>query len=595
MAEAEQVPLSPEADAADHRSAVREPSGREPGGREPGGREPTPREVRAQRAKEETRRRILDAAADLYTERGFAAVSARDVSDAAGLTTRTLRRHFRDDAELFAEAVAERARSEVASRLAQQARADEEPATAVLLWAARQVFAAPEQNWGPLELEALVAARRDPQLAEVMRERLGERWDAMATVAAQSRAIGAVDASVDDDALTHFSLALSIGLAMVDQVVPQRATTETWTALMARILTSLAPDEVRLHDVPKPTARWRLRVDVEDLPGGSAILARALATVGAYVGGMAALGSHDGWRTLDLVLVTPASIGADDLRAVAESVGRRAYVAEGSERDAMDLPTRVLDGASELVTNPGSAPAAAAELVEADSFEVTGATEGEDDSTDVLRLQWTPDRHVVLHRHWAPFARAEKSRASALLRLASAVEATRGDPDAYGWVEPLRGGGTVWLRLARPEDAEAVAAMHERSSEQTRYQRYFAPVSEWRDINMRRLAGGHRGATLVVIDEEGLIVGLGNVFPNAPDDLAAAEIALLIEDDYQGRGIGARLLHHMLSMARRLGFTEVVATVLADNGGMLHLLDKTGLDWSRQAERGVVNLRAPLR
>ncbi len=71
----------------------------------------------ARQAKQETRRRILDAAADLYTERGFAAVSARDVSDAAGLTTRTLRRHFHDDAELFAEAVAERARSEVASRL----------------------------------------------------------------------------------------------------------------------------------------------------------------------------------------------------------------------------------------------------------------------------------------------------------------------------------------------------------------------------------------------------------------------------------------------------------------------------------------------
>jgi RimJ/RimL family protein N-acetyltransferase len=174
------------------------------------------------------------------------------------------------------------------------------------------------------------------------------------------------------------------------------------------------------------------------------------------------------------------------------------------------------------------------------------------------------------------------------------MAAREGDADAFGWVEPLRGGGTVWLRLARPEDAEAVAAMHDRSSEKTRYQRYFAPVSEWRDVNLRRLSGGHRGATLVVMNEDGLIVGLGNVFPNSPDDPATAEVALIVEDDYQGLGVGTRLLRHMLAMARRLGFTEVVATVLAENGGMLAVLDHSGLQWDKQAERGVLNLRASL-
>src|SRR5664280_2776059 len=145
---------------------------------------------------------------------------------------------------------------------------------------------------------------------------------------------------------------------------------------------------------------------------------------------------------------------------------------------------------------------AAATLVEADHFEVTNATEGEDDDDDVLRLQWTADRHVVLHRDWAPFARAEKTRASALLRLAASVSRMAGDVEALSWVEQITGDATVWIRLARPEDADAVAAMHERCSPQSRYQRYLGGANEWRDISLRRLTGGHRGATLVVMSEE---------------------------------------------------------------------------------------------
>jgi hypothetical protein len=171
--------------------------------------------------------------------------------------------------------------------------------------------------------------------------------------------------------------------------------------------------------------------------------------------------------------------------------------------DGLDLPTQVLDAATELVTNPGSAPLAAAALVEADRFEVTDANEGEDDAVGVLRLQWTPDRHVVLHRDWARFARAEQTRASALLRLAASIAGSEGDPEALGWVEPVKGDGTVWIRLGRPEDADAVAAMHEGCSERTLYRRYLSGVAEWRDPSLRRLTGGRRGATLVVMSEDG--------------------------------------------------------------------------------------------
>jgi RimJ/RimL family protein N-acetyltransferase len=209
-----------------------------------------------------------------------------------------------------------------------------------------------------------------------------------------------------------------------------------------------------------------------------------------------------------------------------------------------------------------------------------------------MRLQWTPDRHVVLQRGWAPFARAERTRASALLRLSSAIASSAGNQEAAAWVEPIKG-GTVWIRLARPEDADAVAAMHDRSSERSRYQRYFS-IADWRGTRLYRLAGGHRGATLVVMNEDGSIIGLGNVFPDPESGDHAAEIALIIEDDYQQRGVGRKLLQAMLHMATRLGFTEVVASVLADNNGMLHLFKTTDLQWDTTVHDGVAYMRAPL-
>jgi GNAT superfamily N-acetyltransferase len=251
-----------------------------------------------------------------------------------------------------------------------------------------------------------------------------------------------------------------------------------------------------------------------------------------------------------------------------------------------------------LVVHPERAPRAAADLVLADSWTVEPATEGEDATSDVMRLQWTPDHHVVLHREGAPFVAVERARASALLRLVDAVASTPAGAGGFGWVEYLRDGTQVVIRLARPEDAEGVTQMHARSSEETRYQRYFTPNTDWREDQLRRIAGGHRGATLVAVNWRGDIVGLGNVFPDRPDETSTAEIAVIVEDIWQGRGLGSRMLEHLVELARRQGFDEVLALVLASNSGMVRLLERMDLEWTRAADPDlgptIVRMTAPL-
>lgn len=543
----------------------------------------------------ELRQRIVDVAAELFAANGYGGTNLRTVAHRADVKPRAVKRLFGSRAQLFAEVMAARVTSLSADRVAAAAAHPEaEPPLAVLLAAASEIFAAPERSWSALELEALLRAHRDDDVRAMESARVNKRWVNMRTVTEQVRRAGGIDEDVDVDALVHFELALSAGLALVDPVVGRRPRQADWNALMARIGAAVAPADLLLAAEHEASTPWRLRIDIPDRPGGLALLLRALSTLHAYVVGTAVLASGEGTRTIDVALQVPERVTADAILAAAMSAGSNAYLTEGTPDDGLDLPTRVLDGAAELVTNPGSAPVVVAALVEADHFEVTDATEGQDDDADVLRLQWTADRHVVLHRDWAPFARAEKTRASALLRLAGAIASVVGDDDATGWVEPLGPAGTVWVRLARPEDADAVAAMHERCSQQSLYLRYLTGVSEWRDVALRRLTGGHRGATLVVMSEEGAIVALGHVFPDPTAEGLAAEIALLVEDAYQGRGIGTRLLRHLLELAERLGFTEVMGTLQAQNTGVLRLLEATELEWTRQVEEGVLTMRAPL-
>jgi AcrR family transcriptional regulator/GNAT superfamily N-acetyltransferase len=541
------------------------------------------------------RQRIVEVAAELFAENGYGGTTVRMVAERTGVTRRTVKQLTGSRAQLFALVLATRPPSQTAAQVAAAAAdPDAAPPVSVLIEAAGAAFATPGRSWNAVELEALTRAHTDSDVRALEADRLRVRKANLTTVTEQTRRAGGIDDRIDDEAFVHFALALSAGLAVIDPVTESRPTQAGWNALMARIGAAFAPPGFLLSADHQAQTPWRLRIDIPDRPGGLSLLLSALGTLHVYVVAAYVLGFDDGDRTIDLALMAPHKVSAQTLLASAMTVGRNGYVMAGSSDDAGDLPTRVLDGATELVTNPGSAPLAAAALVEADRFEVTDATQGEDDAADVLRLQWTANRHVELHRDWAPFARAEKTRASALLRLAAAMASISGEADALGWVEPMRSGGTVWIRLARPEDSDAVAAMHERCSEQTLYRRYLTAVGQWRDITLRRLSGGHRGATLVAMSEDGTIVGLGHVFPDAPSPTRTAEIAVIVEDAYQRRGIGTRLVAHMLDLAARLGFDDVVGTVLAQNNEMLRVLDSTRLVWTRHVEDGVLTLRAPL-
>ncbi|MFI7646274.1 GNAT family N-acetyltransferase [Micromonospora sp. NPDC049460] len=158
----------------------------------------------------------------------------------------------------------------------------------------------------------------------------------------------------------------------------------------------------------------------------------------------------------------------------------------------------------------------------------------------------------------------------------------------------LSDGTTVQLRPIRPSDGPGIVAMHSRFSERTRYLRYFSPYPRIPERDLHRFVNvDHRDREAFVVLAGDRIVAVGRyerLGPDAPE----AEVAFVVEDAYQGRGIGSVLLEHLADAARRTGIANFVAEVLPANGAMLRVFSDFGYQLQRQFADGVVHLTFPI-
>ena len=154
-------------------------------------------------------------------------------------------------------------------------------------------------------------------------------------------------------------------------------------------------------------------------------------------------------------------------------------------------------------------------------------------------------------------------------------------------------GGTVHLRPICPEDADGLNGLMERSSDQTRYYRFFGPMKRLSDRELHRFTHvdhDTRVAFVVLLGEQVIAVGRYDRLPGTAD----AEVAFLVEDAHQGRGLGSVLLEHLAAAARERGIERFVAEVLAQNSRMVRVFRDAGYGTERSFEDGVVHLTFPI-
>ncbi|GLZ08079.1 hypothetical protein Acsp03_55450 [Actinomadura sp. NBRC 104412] len=183
----------------------------------------------------ETRDRLLRAAADAFARHGYEGTRVADIASAAGVSNGALYSHFGSKAELLVAALRAHGRQLLAELLA----AEPDRPIADLLLAGGRCLPERWDDRGHLIVEALVAARRDRDVARLMRDYLGERADRLAGLIRLAQADGQVDPELPPDALAHFCLLLAIGGALVPRDLHPVDDGE-WAALLARIVADLA-------------------------------------------------------------------------------------------------------------------------------------------------------------------------------------------------------------------------------------------------------------------------------------------------------------------------------------------------------------------
>jgi GNAT superfamily N-acetyltransferase len=153
-------------------------------------------------------------------------------------------------------------------------------------------------------------------------------------------------------------------------------------------------------------------------------------------------------------------------------------------------------------------------------------------------------------------------------------------PRPQGEVTPvvLRDGSGVLVRPVRSTDAPLLAEGFARLSERSRRMRFLGKKDELSAAELRYYADvdHHDHEALVALDPaDGRGAGVARYVRDA-DGLQAAEIALTIADDWQGRGLGTELLARLSYRARQEGICRFTAVVSYDNVPMGMLLSSVG-------------------
>jgi RimJ/RimL family protein N-acetyltransferase len=164
--------------------------------------------------------------------------------------------------------------------------------------------------------------------------------------------------------------------------------------------------------------------------------------------------------------------------------------------------------------------------------------------------------------------------------------------EEYSAIEALRDGCQVEIRALRPDDRADLIAAVGRTSDWALYRRFFGLKRSFTDqeaaffVNVDFV---NHVALVALIDEKGrsVIAGGGRYIVVQPGQ---AEVAFVVVDEYQGRGIGGALMRHLTSIAGAAGLRTFIAEVLPENTPMLQLFKTSGLPLSMRREGQVVHV-----
>jgi AcrR family transcriptional regulator len=199
---------------------------------------------------DETRRRLIEAAGRVFAERGYEGARIADIAREAGLSSGAIYAHYGSKAELLLEAT----RSHGADELNQLLQGNELMAIPDVLLALGESLERRSRTDGSLLAEAIVAARRDPEVAAVLADHVGESEGFFASLIRHSQRRGDVDPAVSADAVSRLCFMIALGSLVLRALDLPRADPADWSDLLHRIVDSFRIERSAPSD-PSDTPR----------------------------------------------------------------------------------------------------------------------------------------------------------------------------------------------------------------------------------------------------------------------------------------------------------------------------------------------------
>ena len=190
--------------------------------------------------------RLLDAATEVFAERGYDGAGVAEIARRAGLTTGAIYSRYAGKADLLVDALDAQMAESLASLLA--ASESDGPVDTLSMLGSHLLDDAGRQD--ALFLEAVVAARREPELADMLSRKLEDERSRVSKLIEQAKTDGAFDPMLDTQAVLTFIQSIGLGFTVLRTLQTPKPGHDDWSQVIERVLAAARPAPSTMGENP---------------------------------------------------------------------------------------------------------------------------------------------------------------------------------------------------------------------------------------------------------------------------------------------------------------------------------------------------------
>jgi len=206
---------------------------------------------------------------------------------------------------------------------------------------------------------------------------------------------------------------------------------------------------------------------------------------------------------------------------------------------------------------------------------------------------------AIAHPQFRTWLIQEAKKLNYIFRDQAYIPGRRGEyPESLEMYRTIKSGGEIMLRPVKISDEPLLKDFFYSLTDQSLYRRFISTRTDMPHERLQEFVIIDYTKELVILavvgdEEKEVIVGVAQYGIN--EDLHTAEAAVVVRDDWQGRGIGSELVSYLTFLAKKQGLLGFSAEVLSENEPVMRLIEKMGYDIEKREVAGMFKYKLGFR